>query len=579
MDNLVLTSVARELTREARGGVLEEIRQESATRFRLRFARAGATDTLLVSLRAEMPWIGRPSRRWEGPRWSPDPFVVAASRSLTGRRLEAVEKAPADRTVVLDLGAGRGLALELAPHGGNLVLLDEGRWVAAVLRRSRSVLERLVLGTPYVPRSVPAARFDPFAAPASAIDAFLAEHRRAGEEPLEILRRRMTGIGTVAASLVLEEADRSGASAGEVLAKRLGEVLDGSARPSVDGSGSPWDAVLDGTFLDAGFRLLPWSDEPRDLGAPATTAGLYYECLEAAEHLRARIAALGAIVRTEVGRAVGAERRAREGARAFEGADELGRHAEAILAGMTIARRSGDAVVVPDPYDAEGGSLTIPAPPGVPLARVAEDLFRKQRRARRGAHTAAARADALRSRIQALDALAVRHEHARTETDTAALEAELRALGIAVGLARSPRAARAQAATGKPALSGFRLLTSADGFTILVGQTARDNDRLTFKVAAPDDIWLHASGVPGAHVVIRAAEKGASPPTSTLHEAAKAAAWFSDARGSALVDVQWTRRKNVRRARGAPAGTVLVKRFEIVRVRPAAPQRLGDGTD
>jgi hypothetical protein len=43
-----------------------------------------------------------------------------------------------------------------------------------------------------------------------------------------------------------------------------------------------------------------------------------------------------------------------------------------------------------------------------------------------------------------------------------------------------------------------------------------------------------------------------------------------------MVDVQWTRRKNVRRARGAAAGTVLVKRFETVRVRPAAPHPLGD---
>jgi predicted ribosome quality control (RQC) complex YloA/Tae2 family protein len=113
-----------------------------------------------------------------------------------------------------------------------------------------------------------------------------------------------------------------------------------------------------------------------------------------------------------------------------------------------------------------------------------------------------------------------------------------------------------------------RVITSVDGFTILVGQTGRDNDRLTFKIAAPEDVWLHASGVPGAHVVIRASERGSAPPETTLREAAALAAWFSDARGNATVDVQWTRRKNVRRARGAAPGTVLVKRFEVVRVSP-----------
>ncbi|HJQ98261.1 MAG TPA: NFACT RNA binding domain-containing protein, partial [Candidatus Polarisedimenticolaceae bacterium] len=222
----------------------------------------------------------------------------------------------------------------------------------------------------------------------------------------------------------------------------------------------------------------------------------------------------------------------------------------------------------PDPYDPDRARVTITAAPGVPLTRVAEELYRKQRRARRGAEAAAHRAEALRARRETLGDLAARHEDARSASDAEAIEAALRASGIAVGLARSKQAARAQAATAKPAVAGVRVVTSRDGFTILIGQTGRDNDRLTFKIASPEDVWLHASGVPGAHVVIRAAERGEAPPPATLHEAASLAAWFSDARGSATVDVQWTRRKNVRRARGAAPGTVLVKRFEVVRVRP-----------
>jgi predicted ribosome quality control (RQC) complex YloA/Tae2 family protein len=584
LDNLVLASVVRELSRDWNGGVLEELRQESSNRFRLRFARDGSMGTLVVSLRPELPWIGRPSRRWEGPRWSPDPFMVAASRALVGRRVVTIGKAPADRSVTIGLAEGRGLAVELAPHGGNLVLLDEGRVVSA-LRRGRSTASRLSPGAAYAPREAPPGRLDPFVASAAALDALLSERQREGEHPLEVLLRRMTGIGTVAANLVLAEAARSGSAVGAVLKARLETVLQGAAEPLLEAPEAPWEAVDRGSFLEAGFRLLPWRPDVSgdvdlvDLGSPSATAGLYYECVDAAEQLRARIGALAAIVRTEASRTEAAEARAREGAKAFAGADDLGRRAEAILAGLSIARRTTDGVVVPDPYDPGGAPLEIPAPPGVPLARVAEDLFRKQRRARRGVRAAAARAELLKARLRALDALAVRAEGTRGETGAEALEAELRALGIAVGLARSRRAARARAATGKPAPAGFRLLTSTDGFTILVGQTARDNDRLTFKVAAPDDVWLHASGVPGAHVVIRAAEKGTDPPPATLHEAARAAAWFSDARGSAMVDVQWTRRKHVRRARGAPAGTVLVKRFRIVRVRPMAPQGVGGQPD
>ena len=115
------------------------------------------------------------------------------------------------------------------------------------------------------------------------------------------------------------------------------------------------------------------------------------------------------------------------------------------------------------------------------------------------------------------------------------------------------------------------MFTSSEGRTILVGRSGRGNDRLTFKVASPDDFWLHVLGKPGAHVVVRNPDRDRKLPRECLEEAAGLAAWFSDARGEEHADVQWTRRRNVRRARGAAPGTVLVKRSETVRVRPLPP--------
>jgi len=120
-------------------------------------------------------------------------------------------------------------------------------------------------------------------------------------------------------------------------------------------------------------------------------------------------------------------------------------------------------------------------------------------------------------------------------------------------------------------LEGVRLYTTTDGRTVLVGRTGADNHRLTFRLASPEDFWLHAADVPGAHVVLRAEPGETEPPARALHEAARLAAWFSDARGQAGADVRWTRRKYVRRPRGAPAGTVVLKRFRTVRVAPEPP--------
>jgi predicted ribosome quality control (RQC) complex YloA/Tae2 family protein len=123
-------------------------------------------------------------------------------------------------------------------------------------------------------------------------------------------------------------------------------------------------------------------------------------------------------------------------------------------------------------------------------------------------------------------------------------------------------------------LEGVRIFLSRDAEPVLVGKTGKSNQRLTFKLASPDDFWFHALGVPGAHVIVRNERRRTRPKSSTLTEAAEAAAWFSEAREQPQADVQWTRRKYVRKVRGAAPGTVRVKRFETVRVRPRRPRAL-----
>lgn len=97
---------------------------------------------------------------------------------------------------------------------------------------------------------------------------------------------------------------------------------------------------------------------------------------------------------------------------------------------------------------------------------------------------------------------------------------------------------------------------------------------LTMKVARPDDIWLHAREIPGSHVVIRTEEKRVPP--STLEEAASLAALFSRARYSTKVPVDYTRRKNVSKPRGAKPGFVIYTHFKTIITDPdrSLPERL-----
>lgn len=109
---------------------------------------------------------------------------------------------------------------------------------------------------------------------------------------------------------------------------------------------------------------------------------------------------------------------------------------------------------------------------------------------------------------------------------------------------------------------------SSDGFEILVGRSARDNDELTFRVADQDDFWLHVAPSSGSHVVVRNPDRLDRLPRATQREAAALAAWHSKSRAGGRVAVHLTRVRLVSKRRGAPAGQVQLKRFEVIQASP-----------
>jgi len=108
-----------------------------------------------------------------------------------------------------------------------------------------------------------------------------------------------------------------------------------------------------------------------------------------------------------------------------------------------------------------------------------------------------------------------------------------------------------------------------DGFEVLVGKSARDNDRLSVRVARPNDWWLHAAGYAGSHVIVRRPEDGSDAPRAVLEAAAALAAWHSkarDARGKVVVHL--CRAADVRKPRGAPPGQVEIRDWTALKVYP-----------
>lgn len=110
------------------------------------------------------------------------------------------------------------------------------------------------------------------------------------------------------------------------------------------------------------------------------------------------------------------------------------------------------------------------------------------------------------------------------------------------------------------------------GFEILVGKGARQNDQLTFGVAAPQDLWLHAAGYAGSHVVVRNPEQLQTLPREVVECAARLAAFHSKARDAGgKVEVHVCRAADVRKPKGFAPGKVQLRNWERMRVYPTHP--------
>ena len=123
------------------------------------------------------------------------------------------------------------------------------------------------------------------------------------------------------------------------------------------------------------------------------------------------------------------------------------------------------------------------------------------------------------------------------------------------------------------AKSVARRFVSPDGFVILVGRTASDNDVLTFKIGRPQDVWMHVASESGSHVIVRNPEGLARLPRETMQMAAALAARYSKAREGGRVAVHAATCADVSKPRGLPPGKVVLRRYTTLH---AVPHRADD---
>lgn len=230
-----------------------------------------------------------------------------------------------------------------------------------------------------------------------------------------------------------------------------------------------------------------------------------------------------------------------------------------LLSNLHSVRKGTSEIDLPD---WNGDLLKIKLDPKSSPAENAERYFRKARGARNEIEHAERRATTMRERLQMFSEMKRKVEKAETvET----LE-EIRNTNTSVFQVKGE-------AKEKGSSERFRRFTVDGGHEVFAGKSAANNDELTLRFARPNDIWLHARGTSGSHVVLRWNDQKSRPPKRTLEEAAMVAAYYSGAKNSKLVPVAWTYKKYVRKPKGAAPGAVVMGRESVVLVEPKIPEQ------
>ena len=219
-----------------------------------------------------------------------------------------------------------------------------------------------------------------------------------------------------------------------------------------------------------------------------------------------------------------------------------------------------DRVVLPNYFD-DGNDIEIKVDPALSSIENAEGYYQKARSLRRSMDTYAKRLSDFRLKLDTLLELA---EQVSTIQYGKELEKWIKSnekVLRKMGFADNDSVQTSQ---------HFRTFWY-QGNEIRVGKSATSNDEL-LRITHKEDIWLHARGVSGSHVVIPMNRSQQKPGSDLLEYAAGLAAFFSKAKGSSLVPVIFTRKKYVRKSKGMAAGSVFVDKEEVMIVPPIRPE-------
>jgi len=566
MDAITLAAVRRELDEALTDGRVQAVVQPDDHSLALEIFREGQRRWLLLSIDAQAPRVHLLADKARRGLEKDTPFLLQARKRLRGARLTGVIQPDWERLFYFPFTHPEHgesvLAAEIMGRWSNLILNDGQGDVLTSLRyferNARS--QRIVRpGQPYQPP--PPQRNKLVLDLLREADVARLLHQTPAGKPLwRALVGRIAGLSPLAArELIFRAAGDALADASHpnISASALLVMLDWLRSLPQQGGWSPTVAVDD--------RDIPQAFAPYELthlgrltayATISAAARAYFAATLGADSYAGRRKQVLALLEQARKKLVGRRISLGEQAAGEEDVARLRAAGEWILA-YAWQIKPGDSELK---ADAGEEILHIPLDPALSPSENAQAIFARYHKVKR----ASKKIPALLAQVDRDLAWLEQIESDVLLADNTPQIEELREALLASGLVATGAKKKARFQRSQP----IRAQTP-DGFEVIIGRNALQNEKVTWKIARPDDIWLHAQGMPGSHAIIRTG--GNDIPETSVLAAASWAAYHSKARNEAKVSVIVTRKRQLRKIKGGRAGQVRVLQHRSITVRPKKP--------